>query len=238
MSYAVITTAALALVTYLELNPSKNKLTNWELVSLAAVAAFFGAGPIAFRAVGEYLGDVSHKTRLRLEEPAKACIAALAAVTDIPITRIGVTVFVVLRSRGHMWSGIQKRVVRMRLESNPAPTHIRWTKRKGLLGRCWTELEDVCVNHQLQFGEYMACTKKEWRKSVPDSVKQYLTYKDYKQIRHYGFIHASPMIDLSDGHYKGCVVVQVSDRFEEQMKTEEVVEIIRTCAGTACTMLK
>ncbi len=48
------------------------------------------------------------------------------------------------------------------------------------------------------------------------------------------------MIDVTDGKYKGCVVVQVADSLQAKMtaNTPEVDKTMNACAGTTCAMLK
>jgi hypothetical protein len=236
MLYALVGAGALAWVTYIEIHAAKSGLKHWQVITLAVIVGVLGPGEIGLRAVGEWLGDVSYATRMELEEPIKACVVGLATMTDIPITKIGITVFVVLRSRLHLWSGVQKRVGRIRLESNPTPTHIVWTKRKGILGECWTQLRDAKLNHPEHFASCMNCTKEEW-KALGCEVKMHLTYKDFKQIRSFGFVLASPMTNHK-GHYRGCIVVQVPGDCEAALDQTEVLEFIHSSAALTCAVLK
>jgi hypothetical protein len=199
------------------------------------VVAIVGPGQIAFRTLGEWLGDVSHEERLALEEPTKACVVGISKETSIPIVKIGITVFVVLKSRFHLWHGVQKRMVRIRLDSNPVPTQIKWTRKKGLLGECWTQRRDARLNHPEHFGSHLNCTKAQW-KLLPQVVTTNLSYEDFKQIRHYGFALASPMTD-SHGHYRGCIVVQVPAEFEQELDSPEILELIHTAAQCTCAVL-
>ncbi len=47
------------------------------------------------------------------------------------------------------------------------------------------ERRKVCVNHQAQLREHMECTKKQWdsKDSIPENVKQNLSYEDFIRIR-------------------------------------------------------
>jgi len=236
MFYAIVGFAAIFCVTYVELHAATGGLKRWQLIGLALVVAVFGPGEIAFRAIGEFLGDVSYATRLNLEEPTKACVVGLSKLTPIPVTKIGITVFVVRRTRTHLWTGVQRRVVRVRLESNPTPTHIHWTKKKGLLGECWRERQDAKLNHPKHFGPYMKYDKKQW-KDLPQDCKMHLTFKDFTQIRPFGFVLASPLIS-NDGRYRGCMVVQVPGDSEEDLVNEEAMELVHSSAALTCAVLK
>jgi hypothetical protein len=236
---AAISMAALGYVTYVELDAASGKggLEEWQIGALAGVVALFGPGQIAVRALAEWFGQVTYEQRLGMEEPAKACLVGLTEVTGIPFTEIGVTVFVVLRSRWHPVRGIQKRVVRLRMESTPAPTTVQWTKNKGLLGECWTQRRDASRDHAQQFDGNMSCTEEEWARA-PSHVRQNLSYRDYQQIRTFGFVFAAPMIDPIKAHYHGCLVVQIPAQHKEALATTDALDLIHLSASLTCAVLK
>jgi len=236
IAYSIIGFVALGVVTYVELD-AVGGLARWELIALAAVVALFGPGEIAVRTLGEWMGSVTYARCQHMEEPTKACIVGLAQLTSIPLTRIGITVFVVIRTRLHPWLGVQKRVVRVRLESNPAPTSVVWTKKKGILGQCWTERHDVGLDHPAHFASFMQCTKEQW-KQAPESVKMHLTYNDFRQIREFGYVLACPMIDLTNGRYCGCFVVQVPGGMGPELNRTDALELIHSSAALTCAVLK
>lgn len=237
LMYAAISMVALGAVTYVELHAASGGLKEWQLIALASVVALFGPGQIAYRALAEWFGEVAYETRLAMEEPAKACVVGITKITSIPFTDVGVTVFIVLKSRDHPIRGIQKRQVRVRMESNPAPTTVRWTKDKGLLGECWRERRDASRDHSQFFDGYMNCSETDWEK-VPDKIRQGLTYGDYQQIRMFEFVLATPMIDPSNGAYRGCLVIQVPTKLRDELIQPEVIELIHSSAALTCAVLK
>ena len=127
--------------------------------------------------------------------------------------------------------------LRIRMLVTPRPTKIQWTRHKGLLGMCWDELDKVPLNHQEHFREHMNCTKRQWKKDVPVSIKRGLTYEDYKQIRQFGYVVAYPVVE---DQYRGCLVLQVETRYQSAIEyfEEEIDRTMNGCAGMIARLLK
>lgn len=76
------------------------------------------------------------------------------------------------------------RVARQRLRRyHPPPSpRIRWTKGKGLIGRCWATADLEIVETASAWQPYLACTRKRWRE-LDDDVTLDLKYGDFKALR-------------------------------------------------------
>lgn len=178
---------------------------------------------------------LSHEKRLDVQACLAGVLVSLDEKTTIPYTELGLTAFVVRRTLRHP-GGVQIRIARLRLRANPRPTRILWTKKKGVLGRCWRNLQVEELDHAAKYGKYQNCTKDTWKK-LPSDVREGLSYEDFKAIRHFGYVLAAPIID-GEGNYRGCLLVQVRPMYKGELKAgSEAREIICLGATTVAAVL-
>lgn len=193
------------------------------------------AGPIddVERTLAGWVGTVSLEFRLKIEEPLKGLLVSLTQATTIPWAEIGLTVFLVKRTRRYPIRGVQLRVARLRMRSSPRPTAIVWTRNKGLLGQCWQQQRDVNQDHEKVYGQ-MQVTRSAWKSASPDT-RSGLSYQDFLTIRHFGYVLASPI--LKDGRYKGCIVVQVLPGYADELSKPDSLDAIHLTADTIALLL-
>ena len=178
---------------------------------------------------------LSHEKRLDVQACLAGLLVSLDENTTIPYTEVGLTAFVVRRTLRHP-GGVQHRVARLRLRDTPRPTRVVWTKKKGLPGRCWRNLRVEELDHVAKYRRYQDYTKRMWKKLPPDE-REGLSYEDFKAIRNFGYVLAAPIID-GEGHYRGCLLVQVRPKYKGELKAgTEAREIICLSANTVAAVL-
>jgi hypothetical protein len=230
----LIVGAALTAIAIIELHGAAPRASKVAIIALAVVAAGGGVFDGLARAWNEFMGPEAKQ--IDVEEPVKGLFLGILEETDLALTDVGLTVFAVLRSRRVFLRQVQWRIFRLRLESNPRPTHILWTKGKGVLGKCWRDGHWAGLDHAVHFRDAMDCqTRRDWKK-LPKVVRVGLRWKDFKQIRDYEYVEAHPMIDKK-GHYQGCLVIQVAKDRKGQIGQDRVRRLTeRTCATIATVL--
>lgn len=235
LALGIVAAAALGVVTGFELD-STGGLPDWAVIVLASVVGILGPIESVARTVRDWFGFVGFDARLNVEEAAKTALVALTQVTALDWTEVGITVFRVTRARWHLIAGIQERIARVRLESTPRPSTVIWTKNKGILGQCWREGRDKSLDHKEFYAPYQHITTKDEWKRLPDDVRMGLKFRDFIDIRDFGFVLASPMKGHRHG-YCGCFVVQVPSEKKDELSQPAALEVIHTGAATACAVL-
>lgn len=226
---------ATGVATWLQLRvadlPGAKRPPPWAVVLCAAI---IGAG-ILFQGLREVMaecfGGVDNEQRMLIEENLKTLLVSISAATTdrLPWTELGLTAFIVRRTLRHPL-GVQVRVARLRMRSTPRPTRVAWTKNKGVLGRCWRNEQDEDIDHEKKHKKYRDCSKQEW-KALPTSVTEYLTYDDFKAVRDFGYVLASPIFDRKN-EYRGCLVAQVLPVYKPELADSKVRELIHISADT------
>lgn len=226
---------ALASVTALELPQADHR--KWFFYPAVAIVAVGAVIDPLWRAFASEFLQIPSAVRLKVEQPVMALIDAIdqEPSTGLTFRDVGVTVFVVRKRPTHLWHGVQVRIARMRFKATPRPTVIRWTRSKGILGACWEHRSVQGLAHRRAFGGYRGYSRREWKRVDP-SVRRNLTLSDVKAIADYGYVEAHPMID-DGGRYRGCLVVQVEERFEAALKQPELRDLVDIAAANVCSAL-
>lgn len=96
-------------------------------------------------------------------------------------------------------------VARLRLHYVP-PSGIRWTKGKGVIGKCWALGKDVGRNLAAEFGGLAGIQKDDWE-AMPADFREGLTFEEFERTWDLiGCVVAVP-IAAPSGAYLGCVSV-------------------------------
>jgi hypothetical protein len=196
-------------------NPGGKGPSTTLVIACAVVIGLGGVADGVYRLLSETLGGVSYNRRLVVEDNLKGLLVSLAQDTSIPWTEIGLTTFIVRWTVRHPFGRVQVRVARLRMRGTPRPTSVLWTRKKGVLGRCWRNRRDEDVDHHHQYLKYVNCTKKQW-KGLDQDVREHLSYDDFLAIREFGYVLATPIFD-HDSQYRGCLVIQVAPRFRNEL---------------------
>lgn len=225
---------AYAAALYLQLADNPPQLSNRYLVALAFAAA---VGPVA----GTTFESVNWKDQRAGDKISTEVIALHEALCELGTfnnLNIGYTVFRLRHSSRPPFWRIQARIYRLRLTANPKPSCVRWVKRKGLLGRCWREQEVVHLDHEVHFAGIEAAHWWDWWFRVPNEVRQWLSFSDYKSIRKYKQVTAYPLEDTHSGAYRGCLVVQVPDEHIRERLTEpDAVRVLERVTAAIANQL-
>lgn len=196
-------------------------------VIVLAVAAI--ASPVA-DLLTRWQQPVPAKHQPLVDQALQGALVEIVDTCSADYKRIGVNAFLVRRTVLHPLSGVQKRIARLRMSASPPPSAITWTKGKGVIGSCWLRKTEVAVNLRKQYKPLHGCTEEEWL-AAPADVKQGLTYKEFQQVRGYGIIVASPMIDVK-GRYRGCVSVDSPEAYDGLIFDDDVREVLQVAART------
>jgi hypothetical protein len=205
------------------------------VIACAVVIAVGGVAESVYRLVIETWGSISYDRRLVAEDNLKGLLVSLDEETNIPWTEIGLTAFIVRWRLMHPFGRVQVRVARLRMKTMPRPTSVLWTRKKGVLGRCWRNRRDEDIDHQVRYGAHMNCTKEQWRQLGQD-IREHLTYDDFLAIRDFGYVLACPI--LTDGRYRGCLVIQVLPKYKGELAVgTKARELLHVSADTIAGLL-
>jgi hypothetical protein len=213
---------------------------------LALVVVLAAATPVAQRAIAEYGEGRAERERKRDESIRiylNASFVQIHHLTNAPMTRMGVQAFLVKRSFKPNWSfswrpAEQRRVVRVKLHEAQAPSGIRWTEGKGLIGECWRRRDRCHVNLEEHFAKYRALGEDEW-KALPLQERFGLEFDEFQRTKgRYGLLAAVPIIDKADpGRYLGCVSFDTPLGCPPIENWDDVLDSLGVAALTISTLL-
>ena len=218
LQYVAVATATFFVTSFslsVQNSPGVKAPSHALIIAFAIIIGLGGVADGVYRTLSEATGNTSFDRRLLVEDNLKALLVSLAEETTIPWTEIGLTAFVVRWTLRHPFRRVQIRVARLRMKSTPRPTAILWTKKKGVLGRCWRNLQDEDVDHQAKHGSYRNYTRDQWE-ALGQDVREHLSFDDFLAIRDFGYILASPIFDRKS-RYRGCLCIQVAPGFQSQL---------------------
>ena len=218
----------------------KGSLLGWCLLAVAAL-------PI-FQRIAADIEDWSEKKALnRSREIEDRLVTTLVqACTDANADwrTTGIQAFLVQRKwfrwRGRPWTEwwrpyeyVQVRVGGVRMQPS-ASSGVKWTKGKGLIGRCWDTHLPQCQNLGRHFARHLTCTESSWA-ALSDAERFGLSYSDFKRLgKKYGIVAAAPIV--VGGEYKGCVTADSPPGV--QPKCEKLKEVLAVPARIIADMLK
>ena len=154
------------------------------------------------------MGERRQRKGLERENKVQTFLAAsliyLAHQANADWENTGIQAFVVTgRGRGQY----QNRVAKFRLRA-VATSGVRWTKGKGVIGRCWETRQPVYVDVAAQWGPYAGYDREAWA-ALPAPERFGLTFEDYQTVKgKYGIIAAVPIVGAGD-KYIGCVTADM-----------------------------
>ncbi|HEX7125672.1 MAG TPA: hypothetical protein VF406_07810 [Thermodesulfobacteriota bacterium] len=122
---------------------------------------------------------------------------------DVAI-ELSVNAFLVRRPLRRPWEPILYRIARESVAIH-TPSHIRWTRGKGVIGKCWERRQEYGLDLEKVHGKLRYCTKEQWRALAPDE-RIGLSYEEFQKVKHYGAVGAVPILDAK-GKFIGCVSV-------------------------------
>ncbi len=129
-----------------------------------------------------------------------------------------------------------RRIGRHRLNANPVPSSITWTKNKGVLGRCWAEEAPQVVDTSEYDQKFNDSTQAQWD-ALPYDERLGLDYGEYRKIvGKYGTVLAFPILTES-GKILGCVTLDAPAGHHDALDTPGVEEAVAGAAALVALAL-
>lgn len=169
-------------------------------------------GAVAVTAGGRSVWwDVAGGPREKLRHDAgdilrRLAIDVAAKAPGVARDCVGVSAFRVAKDwRGHEYLELIKRE---RVQDDPpASSGIRWTKGKGVIGKCWEDNADVYRDLSALAATHARCTRERYDE-LGNADKMGLPYKEfYGMIGKYSSVLAYPIV--KQGEFVGVVAVDL-----------------------------
>jgi hypothetical protein len=184
------------------------------LVVSVGLAAF---APLVQKGAAE-IGERRRRRELELAESVRAYLepafVMIVEGTKVEWAKAGVHAFLVSkywvprfeRNPLRWFRGEQRRAGKVKLSVFPPPSGIRWTERKGLIGRCWADRSAIVRDLRKDLGPYNDADEATWNK-LDVTTRYSLTYSEFKRTKgNFGVVAAVPILDpKAPAKYLGCV---------------------------------
>jgi hypothetical protein len=127
----------------------------------------------------------------------------------------------------------------MRLSSRPQPSHIPWTRGKGVVGLCWETQQIITTDTAQMYRDLRQCSKTEWKQLDP-GVHLNLRYKEFRRIAgKYAGVVVVPIIDPRTERYKGCVALDIIHGEDfNRINTPRIYDILSDAAVSIANLLR
>lgn len=177
----------------------------WSVTVIAWALVAAGATPIVQSYIAER-GEKRRRLALEREERVRAFLAAslmvIANECKAPWQDTGIQAFLLTswgKRRRHT------RIAKIRLSSIPA-SGVRWTKGKGVIGRCWETRREQWAQLDGEFAQLSSRSRLQWL-TLTARETYGLTYDEFQTIgTKYGTVAAVPIIGRND-EYIGCITL-------------------------------
>ncbi len=195
----------------------------YALIGATWVSVFLAGVEQIRRAFREYLGERDYKRIQRVNEVLRAGFTDVVREAGLDWNstgiRLGLNAFFVKR---RWWPPFRRELMRYgqaRITiSNPSG--IRWTRGKGVIGRCWQERQDAGRNQAADYGPYINSSETEWTALDP-AFRDRLDFDEFRRVKHYGAVIATPITD-ERGRFVGCISVDAPGNCYNQLWDERV----------------
>lgn len=223
----VAATAAVALD-----QASKIHLTKLELALALAITAYLAAGAPIGRAIRNFRFDRSASFSTEVQSALGGALLLLLKREGFDIATAGLSVFVI---RWSWWPYPRRRlerVARLRLAALPQGSNIKWTRGKGVIGRCWELNEPLRAPTAETYAGYLSCSRKQWR-GLTRKERHRFRWREFRQIApKYQGVVAIPIRGPKDQ----CVGVTSLDvkagAAYDQISSDEAAEIVAEASRT------
>lgn len=122
-----------------------------------------------------------------------------------------------------------RRVARWPLGRPPATSRIRWTRGKGVVGRCWKEGQNLFIPTGDLYEENPTQKRREWRK-LPREVRMRISHREIGRIRgKYLAVLAVPILDWAN-NVVGVMAVDVRKGSADLLQSDAVAAIVEESA--------
>jgi hypothetical protein len=203
----------------------------WLAMSAVLAVAFIPSAQAVLLQVWEQRRN-REMERTRVLEELLSPLLTLAEQWGTNYKHVGGQVFVV--KRDWLLRETHVRVAQARLSRKPAPA-VRWTKGKGVIGKCWETSTFQSADLLSTFDGHEKCDAEAWGKLSQEQTFR-LDFQDFKNtIAIYGYVAAYPITDRrGDNKYLGCVSFDV--RCDTGMDADRRREIISKVAQSSAAI--
>jgi hypothetical protein len=156
-------------------------------------------------------------------------LAKLEEDTGIDWKRAGLNAFLV----GGVFRKRQFRLARVKLTPYPQASGVRWTRGKGVIGRCWSTQRFAMHDLRAEFAQHYEADRVRWE-ALPADARFGLSFDEFQRTRDlYGVIAAVPILDpQKPGKYLGCVSLDTPRDSAEGIDQKKVEEDLGAVAVT------
>ena len=125
------------------------------------------------------------------------------------------------------------RLARVKLTPYPQASGVRWTKGKGVIGRCWATHRFVMHDLREAFSPFYEADRAAWA-ALSSEVRFGLSFDEFQRTRDlYGVVAAVAILDpKKPGKYLGCVSLDTPRDSAEGIDRKRVEEDLGAVAVT------
>jgi len=207
----------------------------WLLVCIGYLTVFAGYESLA----GLYASR--RKEREKALDAARTIVrASFLQIVENPgldWKKVGLHVFQVVKRRRRLLLRyeVQEEIARFQLSAKKLPS-IRFTKDKGVIGRCWREVDKVTFNSHAEFSTLRDLEIERCREAfgtLPEASRGGLTFAEFWSSRNdYGAIVAVPIIsDDAARKYLGCVSCDAEGDSYAYLASDRIFRALEECAA-------
>lgn len=174
-----------AAATWLGYIGAPEDLESWQEPLFVAALLYLGLEAFsrsASAAWRSYRVDRDERLREVADEVLGEALATIIehGIPNMKSTDVGMSAFVVRFTVRMRYELI--RVSRLRLGGPPPSPQVRWTKGKGIIGRCWEKPhEPTIMETETVWGDLHGCSRQTWN-SLPGRTRLRLSYRDFKAM--------------------------------------------------------
>lgn len=223
-----VVTAIAGLEVALDHTGRDNRTLPYIVATVVVVSAPSADGYLYLRA--RRLDEERRLLARQVSETLRIALVQIIDLTGLDWKAVGLNAFLIERPWGWRAEPYLRRIGRERISIHPLPSEVRWTKGKGVIGRCWELNSDVGVDLAKHFAPYRALTEDEWDALTTDE-RFGLSYLEFKRTEHLGPVVATP-IQEPDGTIIGVVSVDGPPGTYTRLSSEPVREAIGAAATT------
>jgi hypothetical protein len=204
-------------------------------VVFTAIVAL-GLLPLLQSVISEHGERKARKTAERhstLRELLAGVLIGLVDAAQADWKKTGVQVFVVAE---HWWLWeSQDRAAKLRL-AHIEPSGIKWTKGKGLIGRCWETGRPLSKNLETHFAPLRGLSQSQWERRTATVDAYGLTYEEFQKIGHkYGLVAVFPL--TRGDEYVGCITADMPPECSQSVDTAKVMETLSGAAPSIAAVV-
>jgi hypothetical protein len=197
----------------------------WLVIAAICVAALVPPLQAAISEFGERGRRKSAELATTLHQILAGILIMLVEDAGADWQKTGIQVF---RVRGGLWWKKQVPAARLRL-AHFQPSRIKWTRGKGIIGKCWETGEPQSMNLEEHFRPHANIDELGW-KILPSTIERYgLSFTEFQKTKgRFGLVSVFPL--TKGDKYLGCITADMPPECSEGVDASAVR---RTLSGAA-----